>query len=365
MNRSGGDIPFGKEGFRGISKGRLKIPWAFVLMKYPVSHSISAGKRDCPEMSQPIERKKNRTLLWLFTVIGFFAIIPLWAPEMWLNLAIEIFIVALFAMSLNMILGRAGLPSFGHGCFYAVGGYAFAVFVVKLKLPALIGLTAAPVFAGVFAVVIGYFSIRLTGIHFAILTMGFGQIVWAVAHKWYGFTGGDDGITGIPIPAVFHRPAVFYYLAFITLIVSSFVIKMIQDSPFGRTIVAVRENRERVTFSGLKVWHHLLLNFVIAGFFAGIAGALLAMLNRSVFPDFGYWTTSAAVVLMCILGGVGSFVGPMVGAAVITLLEHYISIYTYYWQMVLGCLIVLLVMFMPGGISGFIQEKLRKDEPIA
>jgi branched-chain amino acid transport system permease protein len=138
------------------------------------------------------------------------------------------------------------------------------------------------------------------------------------------------------------------------------LIRIIQESPFGQTILAIRENRERVTFSGIKVWHHLLLNFVIAGSFAGIAGALLAVLNRSVFPDFGYWTSSAAVVLMCILGGVGAFIGPIVGAAIISLLEHYISMYTYYWQMVLGLLIIMLVVFMPGGICGFIQERLAK-----
>jgi branched-chain amino acid transport system permease protein len=310
-----------------------------------------------------IEKKKDRMWLWLLITTGFFALMPLWAPEMWLHLAIEIFIVALFAMSLNMILGRAGLPSFGHACFYAVGGYTLAILVVKLKLPAFIGLLAAPFISGLFAVIIGFFSIRLTGIHFAILTMGFGQIVWAIAHKWYSFTGGDDGITGIPIPAILKQPEVFYYLAFIVLIVSSAVIKVVQDSAFGQTIVAVRENRERVTFSGLKVWHHLLLNFVIAGFFAGIAGALLAMVNRSVFADFGYWTSSAAVVLMCILGGVGSFVGPMVGAVIITLLEHYISIYTYYWQMILGGLIIILTIFMPIGICGYIQEKLQKNDP--
>jgi branched-chain amino acid transport system permease protein len=314
-------------------------------------------------MSQSIEKTKNRVRLWLLIAAGLLALLPFWAPDMWLHLAIEIFIVALFAMSLNMILGRAGLPSFGHGCFYAIGGYAFAMFVMKLKLPTAVALLAAPIVSGLFAIVIGYFSVRLTGIHFAILTMGFGQIVWAIAHKWYSFTGGDDGITGIPIPALLHNPMIFYYLAFFVLIFCTAIIKVIQESPFGQTIVAVRENRERVTFSGLKVWHHLLLNFVIAGFFAGIAGALLAMLNRSVFPDFGYWTTSAAVVLMCILGGVGSFVGPIVGAAIITLLEHYISIYTFYWQFVLGCLIIILVIFMPGGISGYIQEKFQEERP--
>jgi len=300
--------------------------------------------------------------VWLLAAIVFLAMIPIFAPQMWLHLAAEIFIVSLYAMSLNMILGRAGLPSFGHACFYAVGAYTVAMFVMKLHVPLVLGMMAAPVVAAVFAVIIGYFSIRLTGIHFAILTMGFGQIVWAVAHKWYGFTGGDDGLTGIPIPSLIHGPIAFYYLALAILIACLIVIRIIQDSPFGQTIVAIRENRDRVTFSGLKVWHHLLLNFVIAGFFAGIAGTLLAILNRSAFPDFGYWTTSAAVVLMCILGGVGIFLGPILGAAIITALEHYISMYTYYWQMVLGFLIIILVVFMPGGICGFIDARLKKNK---
>jgi branched-chain amino acid transport system permease protein len=310
------------------------------------------------------ENRLNSGRIWLPAALLLFASVPLWAPAIWLHLIDEILIVALYAMSLNMILGRAGLPSFGHACFYAVGGYTFAILVVKFNAPVFLGLAAAPVAASLFAVVIGYFSIRLTGIHFAILTMGFGQIIWAIAHKWYGFTGGDDGITGIPIPPAIHRPYFFYYLVLMTVVLCALLIRVIQQSAFGQTIVAIRENRERVTFSGLKVWHHLLLNFVIAGFFAGIAGAFLAVLNRSVFPDFGYWTTSASVVLMCILGGVGVFIGPIVGAGIITLLEHYISMYTFYWQMVLGCLIIILVMLMPGGICGYIQQRwTKKSEP--
>ncbi len=312
-------------------------------------------------MQKNDKRKSTGKWVWISLAVVFFALLPLWAPKMWLHLIIEILIVALFAMSLNMILGRAGLPSFGHAAFYAVGGYTLAIFIMKLHLPFVISLIAAPVVAAVFAVPIGYFSIRLTGIHFAILTMGFGQILWAIAHKWYGFTGGDDGLTGIPLPAVISGPKGFYYLAFLVFIICLILIRMIQESPFGRMIEATRENRDRVTFSGVKVWHHLLLNFVIAGFFAGMAGALLAILNRSVFPEFGYWTTSAAVVLMCILGGVGVFVGPIVGAAIITLLEHYISVYTFYWQFVLGCLIIVLVMFMPGGIGGFIHDRFKRD----
>jgi branched-chain amino acid transport system permease protein len=236
------------------------------------------------------------------------------------------------------------------------------MFMMKLHLPFGIAVIAAPVVAAIFAAMIGYFSVRLTGIHFAILTLGFSQLVWAVAHKWYSFTKGDDGITGIPVPTAFQGITPYYYLVFVILIVCMILIRMIQDSPFGNTIVAVRENRERVTFSGLKVWHHLWLNFVIAGFFAGLAGSLLAILNRSVFPDFGYWTKSAAAVLMCIFGGVGVFIGPIIGAAAITLLEHYISIYTFYWQLALGCLIIVLVIALPGGISGYIQDRLRARE---
>jgi branched-chain amino acid transport system permease protein len=306
------------------------------------------------------EGTDNRSRVWIVIILAFLIFFPLWAPKMWLHMAIQVLIVALFAMSLNMILGRAGLPSFGHASFYAVGGYTLAIFVVKLHLPLILGLITAPLTAACLAIPIGYFSVRLSGIHFAILTMGFGQIVWAIAHKWYGFTGGDDGITGIPIPVAIQGPKAYYYLVLALLIGSLVLIRIIQNSSFGQTIIAIRENRDRVTFSGLKVWHHQLLNFVIAGFFAGIAGSLLAILNRAVFPEFGYWTTSASVVLMCILGGVGVFFGPLVGAAIITLLEHYISMYTFYWQFVLGCLIIILVLFMPGGISGYIQEKFKK-----
>lgn len=260
-----------------------------------------------------------------------------------------------------MTLSLAGLPSFGHACFLAIGGYTFGILLTNVHIPFVIILLAAPIVSSIVAVFIGYFSIRLTGIHFAILTMGFGQIVWAIIHKWYSFTGGDDGITGIPLPSIMIETRSLYYIIFVIFIVCLILIRVIQESPFGRTIVCIRENRERATFSGLKVWHHLLLIFVISGFFAGISGALFAILNRSVFPEFGYWTTSAGVVLMCILGGVGVFVGPIVGAAIITLLEHYISTYTYYWQFILGCLIILFVVFMSGGICGFIQDRFMRQ----
>lgn len=298
--------------------------------------------------------------LWVIIAMAFFAVFPLWSPVIWKHLATEIFIIALFAMSLNLILGRGGLPSFGHACFYCVGGYTTAIFTMKLHFPFSVAILSAPVVAAIFAAVIGFFSVRLTGIHFAILTLGFSQLVWAVAHKWYSFTKGDDGITGIPVPAAFQAITPYYYFVLVILIACLILIRAIQNSPFGNTIVGIRENRERVTFSGLKVWHHLWLNFVIAGFFAGLAGSLLAILNRAVFPDFGYWTKSAAAVLMCIFGGVGVFIGPIVGAAAITLLEHYISIYTFYWQLALGCLIIVLVIALPGGISGYIQDRLRQ-----
>ena len=141
-------------------------------------------------MLQRAERMLTNPNIWLLITVAFFAVFPIWAPKMWLHLAIEIFIVALFAMSLNMILGRGGLPTFGHACFYCIGGYTTAMFMIKLHLPFGIAMIGSPVMAAIFAAVIGYFSIRLTGIHFAILTMGFGQLVWAIIHKWYSFTGG-------------------------------------------------------------------------------------------------------------------------------------------------------------------------------
>jgi len=293
-------------------------------------------------------------------IILFLVFMPLWAPKMWLHLVIEIFILALLAISLNMILGRSGLLSMGHACFYAVGGYTFAILAAKFKVPFALAMLAVPAAVVISAAIIGYFSIRLTGIHFAILTMGFAQIVWAIAHKWYKFTGGDDGMTRIPIPIILHNIVASYYFILGVLIFSLVIIRLIQNSSFGQIIIAIRENRERATFSGINVWHYLLLNFIIAALFGGIAGSLLVLFTQSIFPGMGYWTTSASVILMCILGGVGVFWGPILGAVILTFAEHYLSMHIFYWQLVLGCMIIVLVVFMPGGICGFIKEKIQQ-----
>lgn len=305
-------------------------------------------------------REKSIGIKICFLIIVLFVVfVPVWAPQMWLHLVIEIFIVALLATSLNMVLGRSGLLSIGHACFYAVGGYTFAILAAKFKVPFFLAMLAVPTTVVIFAAIIGYFSIRLTGIHFAILTMGFAQIIWAIAHKWYRFTGGDDGMTRIPIPAILRDLVTSYYFILGVLILSLIIIRLIQDSSFGQIIIAIRENRDRVTFSGVNVWHYLLVNFILAALFAGIAGFLLVLFTRSVFPGMGYWTTSASVILMCILGGVGVFWGPMLGAVILTFAEHYLSMHIFYWQLVLGCLIIALVVFMPGGIGGFIKEKIE------
>ena len=301
-------------------------------------------------------------IIWPFLTMLFVLIMPVWAPKMWLHLAIEIFIVSLLATSLNMILGRSGLLSMGHASFYAVGAYSFAISVAKWKASFALGMLAAPTTVIIFAAIIGYFSIRLTGIHFAILTMGFAQIIWAIAHKCYTFTGGDDGMTRIPIPGVLQNISVMYYFAMGVLIICLIIIWLIQESSFGQIIIAIRENRERVTFSGINVFDYLLLNFIMAALFAGMAGWLLVLFTRSVFPDMGYWTTSASVILMCILGGVGVFWGPMLGAVILTFSEHYLSMHIFYWQLTLGCLIIILVAFMPGGICGFILKKSSRNK---
>lgn len=309
-----------------------------------------------------LEKGKEKSIgikVSFFIIILFVVFMPVWAPKMWLHLLIEIFVVTLLATSLNMVLGRSGLLSIGHACFYAVGGYTFAILAAKFKVPFVLAMLGVPAMVVIFAAIIGYFSIRLTGIHFAILTMGFAQIIWAIAHKWYKFTGGDDGMTRIPIPAILQDLVGSYYFILGVLTLSLIIMRLIQDSSFGQIIIAIRENRERVTFSGINVWHYLLLNFIIAALFAGIGGFLWVLFTRSVFPAMGYWTTSASLILMCILGGVGVFWGPMLGAVILTLAEHYLSMYIFYWQLVLGCLIIVLVVFMPGGICGFIREKVE------
>jgi len=284
--------------------------------------------------------------------------LPALLPRFYVYILAVIFVMALLAMSLNMLVGHGGLFQFHHGAFYGVGAYTAALMLTKTSLPAWMGLVAGPFAAAFVGLVIGVFCIRLNRLYFGMLQISLGSLLWAIAFRWYNVTGGDDGIHGIPLPSLIASSTGAYYCGLILLTLSLLVLYLIYKSPFGATLQAIRDNPERCEAIGIHVRHHQLMAIVIATFFAGIAGVLFVVVEGSVFPDLLFWVFSLEVFIMCLLGGWFTFAGPIFGAAIIVSLRTFVGTYTEYWTLILGIMLILLIFFLPEGVWGYLLEKL-------
>jgi branched-chain amino acid transport system permease protein len=314
---------------------------------------------------------RGRGIPWILIIVLVLAWIPWVGSRFYTFLATDILILALFATSLNLLLGYTGLVSFGHAAYFGIGAYACAILTKTYGMPFVVGLAAAPLLAGAFAAVFGFFCVRLTRIYFAMLTLAFAQIVWAICLKWNDVTGGEQGMPNVPYPDMDWmnslpllaslRVGEKYYLVVLAVVAGSFaLLRMIVHSPFGRMLTVIRENPERAEFIGIAVRRYELAAFVLAGAFAGVAGALFGIFNRGVFPDFAYWSKSAEVLIMTILGGMGHFWGPAVGAAALLWLHQQITAYTQFWPFVLGTILIVLLFVFPGGIVGAIDAARKR-----
>jgi branched-chain amino acid transport system permease protein len=315
-----------------------------------------------------------RRIPWglLVLVAAFF--VPALGSRYYTFLANDVVIWALFATSLNLLVGYTGLVSFGHAAYFGIGAYTTGILMKKAGVTFLLAFPAAGLVAGLLAGVFGFFCVRLTRIYFAMLTLAFAQIVWAICFKWNEVTGGEQGMPEIPYPSFdwVERVAVwvpvvggyraseyFYFLSLVLVAGSLWMLRRIAGSPFGRMLTTIRENPERAEFIGVNVRRYELAAFVLAGAFAGLAGGLFGIFNRGVFPDFAYWTKSSEVLIMTLLGGMGTFVGPSVGALVLLWLNQQIVSYTQYWPLILGSILVLLLFGFPGGIAGAVEGLWR------
>jgi branched-chain amino acid transport system permease protein len=278
-------------------------------------------------------------------------------------LAEQIAIDALFAVSLNLLLGTTGLVSFGHVADFGVGAYVCGILMKTYDLPFIIAFPAAGLGAGLFALVSGFFCVRLIKLYFAMLTLAFSQIIWAIAYKWNDVTGGDQGLPDVPFPNLDWMTAIpglgslrtsdqFYLLTLVLIAISLAVLHRVVRSPFGRVLTTIRDNPERAAFIGVNVRAYQLAAFVVAGTFAGFAGALYGIFSRGVFADYVFWSKSAEVMIMTILGGMDYFWGPPVGALAIVWLNQEVTDYTEYWPFVLGTILLVLLFVFPGGIVG-------------
>ena len=302
---------------------------------------------------------------WASVIVGVFvaAAIPAFLGTSWVSLLCEILILGVAASGLNLIIGYTGMISFGPAGLYAVGAYATAVLIVRAGVPFGLAMAAGPLAATVASLIVGWFCVRRSAVYFALLTLAFSQLIHTVIFKWYGFTGGDDGIVEVAVPNILFSIESYYYFALACTAVCLLTMRTIVNSAFGKALQVIRENPGRAEFIGINVRRYQLIAFVIQGFFLGVAGSLLCGFSHNVFPPIANWTESIDIIIACLLGGMFHFFGPLVGSAVYILLDRIVTSYTEYVSLVLGIVVVLLVLFFRGGIAGFVSERLSGERP--
>jgi branched-chain amino acid transport system permease protein len=294
----------------------------------------------------------------------------------WLNwvggytsLGSRVLVLALAAMSLNFLLGFTGVLSFGHAAYFGLGVYG-AGLTIKYLVPSTLAGMAVGVIAGtVAAAIIGALIVRLRGIYFAMVTIAFGQVFYFIAFRWNSVTGGDDGLSGwqrVPIDLGFTtidilgNDKALYYLVLVCFAVAVAIMAALLRSPFGRTLLAIRENERRARFLGIPVDRHIWLSWMVSCLFVSLAGTLYALLNNFADPHDLRWDQSGDFVIMAVLGGMRAFWGPLIGAAIFVVLQDYVSSMTANWMSFIGLFFVVVVLFFPRGVLGVVQRRMAR-----
>ncbi len=305
---------------------------------------------------------------WNVVVWLLLLAMPYWLPAVggYSELGTRVVVLGLAAMALNFLLGYTGVLSFGHAAYFGLGAYGVGMTIRYLVPSTSLGILVGTLVGTAAAAIIGPMIIRLRGVYFAMVTIAFGQVFFFIAFRWNSVTGGDDGLTGwtrVPLDLGFtsvdiqNNPRAFYYLVLALFAISVGVMAWLLRSPFGRTLIAIRENERRARFLGIPVDQHIWISWVISCCFVSVAGALYALLNNFVDPRALYWTQSGDFVIMAVLGGMRSFWGPLIGAAIYVVLQDYLSSQTENWMSFIGLFFVLVVLFFPRGVLGMIRRK--------
>ncbi len=301
----------------------------------------------------------SRILLVIVTLVLLAC--PLFLSSYYMSLMTQVVIFALFAMSLDLLVGSLGLPSLGHAVYFGVAAYTAGLVALKVTANFWFCLLAGTGVGLITAALFGFLAVRTYGSSFLMITLALAQVVWGIAYKWRSFTGGDDGLSGIGVPHL-GLPLVltqnaYYYLVLIVFGIASLLLTIIVRSPFGNALTGIRESESRMRSLGYNPVLYKYLCFVLSGGFASVSGVLFVFQNRFVGPSDLGLVLSAKGLLMVILGGAGTLWGAAIGAAVITLSENIISAHIDRWIMVLGIIYVVSIMFFPKGIVGAIRGR--------
>jgi branched-chain amino acid transport system permease protein len=310
---------------------------------------------------------------WLTTAIvwALLLTVPLWLPMMggYTALAGRVLVLGLAAMSFNVLLGFTGVMSFGHAAYFGLGAYGAGLTLRYLTASTPLAMLAGVLLGGLAGTLFGLLIVRRRGVYFAMVTVAFGQIAFYVAYSWDSLTGGYDGLRGfsraplhlgIATIDITNNATAFYYFLLVVFGIATGLQALLLASPFGRTLVAIRENERRARFLGIPIERHIWMSFSISCAFTALAGALYALLNNFADPMGLHYSLSGEIVIMTVMGGMRAFWGPLVGAALFVVLQDYISSMTVNWMSFVGLIFVLVVLFFPRGLLGMLQRGTSK-----
>jgi branched-chain amino acid transport system permease protein len=311
--------------------------------------------------------EQSRKLVVLAAIWAALLFAPYWIAPLggYTALATRVLVLGLAAMSLNFLLGFTGVLSFGHAAWFGLGAYGAGLTLKYLALSTPLAVLAGMLLGGLCGAILGLLIVRRRGVYFAMVTIAFGQVFYYIAFQWSSVTGGDDGLRGFarqPIDLgafrldILTNATAFYYFVLFCFALAVGVMAFILRSPFGRTMIAIRENERRARFLGIPVERHIWIAFTLSCFFMGFAGALYALVNNFADPRGLHYSQSGDFVMMAVMGGMRNFWGPLLGATVFVVLQDYLSSVTVNWMSFVGLLFVLVVLFFPRGLLGFFQR---------
>jgi branched-chain amino acid transport system permease protein len=351
---------FGKAYLQSIALFMIYLAMTIVLLVRPQGlfgiKYADAAPSTVARITPSTPRMGTLALIGLLVLI----VLPFGLGDYPRALIAETFIFAIFAMSLDLILGFTGLMSLGHAAFFGLGAYAVAVLGAQFGLNAWLGLVAGVLVAAAGAGLIGFFCVRTGGIPFLMLTLAFSQLVFSVALKWRDVTGGSDGIALSVQPSFFgfnlSHSLVMYFMTLIFFVVVYLGLQRLINAPLGHAFIGIRENESRMEAIGYPTRAYKLLSFTIAGAIAGLAGGLYVIYNGFISSDAVYWTASGDILIMTMLGGAGTLIGPPIGAAAFLLMKNVVSSYSEHWLSIIGIAFICCVLFFPGGIWGTVRQ---------
>jgi branched-chain amino acid transport system permease protein len=306
---------------------------------------------------------------WIGLCLAFIilVILPPFYTSYWITLVTQMLIYGILAMSLDILVGYSGMSSFGHAGFFGSSAYVVAILATRYKMGFLACLLSGVTVTTVISLIFGLLVAHASGVYFLIITLALGMTLWGLAFRWVNMTGGDNGISGIPrpdlgLPISLKDPLTFYYFILVFFLICLVLMTIFVRSPFGHSLKGVRESESRMRVLGYHTWLHKYLGYVTAALFGGVAGVFWAYFDGFISPYNMELTASIEIILMVILGGPGTLVGPALGAGIIVFLKNFISAYTQRWLLILGTIYILTIFYAPQGLMNLLKDWLKGSQ---